>query len=65
MKYARKFFIVILFFIFYLISTVPVGLFLYSLKSNSDLNIFEKTGFHAYISCLQEQVNVVLNEPSQ
>lgn len=40
----------------YLISTVPVGLFLYTMKSDIlGLNIFSKTGFHAYMQCLQEQ----------
>lgn len=36
----------------YLASTVPVGLFLYSLKSNVGLDVFKKGGFHAYMQCL-------------
>ncbi len=48
-----------LFFIVYLISTVPVGLFLYSIKSNADINIFTKTGFNAYQTCLQEQIKAI------
>ena len=55
MKRTRKIFMVILFLAVYLISAVPIGLFLYSIKSNADLNIFTKTGFHAYKTCLQEQ----------
>lgn len=59
MKYVRKFFIITVFFALYLISTVPIGLFLYSVKSNSDINIFTKTGFHAYQACLVEQINAI------
>ncbi len=59
MKFARKFIIIALFFVIYLISTVPIGLFLYSVKSNADINIFTKTGFHAYKTCLQEQVEAI------
>ena len=36
----------------YLISTVPVGLFLYSLKADTGVNIFERGGFHQYMRCL-------------
>lgn len=46
-----------LFLLLYLISTVPVGLFLYSLKSESGINIFSKTGYHAYVYCLKEQIS--------
>ena len=36
----------------YLISTIPVGLFLYSLKSAAGIDIFSPGGFHAYMQCL-------------
>ena len=36
----------------YLASTVPVGLFLYSLKSDVGLDIFKTGGFHTYMQCL-------------
>jgi hypothetical protein len=38
--------------VLYLASTVPVGLFLYSLKTDSGVNIFKEGGFHAYMRCL-------------
>jgi hypothetical protein len=38
--------------VLYLASTVPVGLFLYSLKTDSGVNIFAEGGFHAYMRCL-------------
>lgn len=53
----RRLFFGLVLFIVYLVSTVPVGLFLYSLKSDFlGINIFTKTGFHAYMQCLQEQI---------
>ena len=36
----------------YLISTVPVGMFLYGLKTEAGMDIFEAGGFHAYMQCL-------------
>lgn len=43
-------------FVIYLISTVPVGLFIYSIKSDKlGIDIFSKTGFHSYLQCLHEQ----------
>ena len=37
----------------YLVSTVPVGLFLYSLKTHEGINIFEPGGFDTYMQCLR------------
>jgi hypothetical protein len=36
----------------YLASTVPVGLFIYSIKTEVGLDIFREGGFHAYMGCL-------------
>ena len=36
----------------YLASTVPVGLFIYSMKTEVGLDIFRNGGFHAYMMCL-------------
>ena len=41
--------------VFYLVTSVPVGLFLYSMKSDMGINVFEKTGFHSYVQCLREE----------
>jgi hypothetical protein len=38
----------------YLVSTVPVGLFLYSLKTEVGLDIFKHGGYHAYVQCLRQ-----------
>ena len=56
LKILRRIVLAVVFVVVYLASTVPVGLFLYSLKSDIlGINIFTKTGFHAYMQCLQEQ----------
>lgn len=56
LKILRRIVLAVVFVVLYLVSTVPVGLFLYSLKSDIlGINIFTKTGFHAYMQCLQEQ----------
>jgi hypothetical protein len=36
----------------YLASAVPVGLFIYSIKTEVGLDIFSDGGFHAYMGCL-------------
>ncbi len=60
----KKIILILLCFLLYLASTVPVGLFLYSMKTNSDLDVFKKTGFHGYLSCLKSEGAKVLNEVS-
>ncbi len=41
--------------IIYLATAVPVGLFIYSTKSDLGINVFRKTGFHSYMQCLREE----------
>lgn len=48
-KYLLIFFIVS---ILYVATAVPVGLFIYSWKSKSDIDFFTKTGFHGYLTCI-------------
>jgi hypothetical protein len=38
----------------YLISTVPVGMTLYAIKTEMGWDIFKHGGFHALASCLRE-----------
>jgi hypothetical protein len=52
-KLARRIAVVGLLLILYLASTVPVGLFLYSLKNEAGIDIFAHGGFHAYVQCLK------------
>ena len=56
---AKRTFRILFCLVLYLVSSVPVGLFLYSLKSNMELNIFSKTGFHGYMSCLKKQADII------
>jgi hypothetical protein len=37
----------------YLLSTVPVGLFLYSLKTAVGFDLFKQGGVHTYMQCLR------------
>ena len=53
-KVLRRAVLFTLLLVLYLASTVPVGLFLYSLKTDSGVNIFEEGGFHAYMRCLRK-----------
>jgi len=46
----------------YLESTVPVGLFIYSMKTKVGLDIFRDGGFHAYMRCLS--TSFPLNRPA-
>ena len=41
-------------FVLYLISTVPVGMTLYTIKSEMGWNVFKRGGFHTLASCLRE-----------
>jgi len=51
--------------ILYLVTSIPVGLFLYSAKSEYGIDVFKRTGFHGYISCLQEQAGLIGEETSK
>jgi hypothetical protein len=54
-KILKWIFIIIVGGILYTVTAVPVGLFIYSAKSDAGINIFSKTGYHAYAQCLREQ----------
>lgn len=49
-------------FVLYLASTIPVGLFLYSIKSEAGINLFSRTGFHSYLHCLKTQALAIAPE---
>ena len=51
-KLVRRFVLYSLLFVLYLVSTVPVGLFIYSIKTQVGFDIFRDRGFHAYMRCL-------------
>ena len=52
MKLVRQLVLYSVLFVLYLASTVPVGLFIYSIKTEVGLDIFREGGFHAYMQCL-------------
>ena len=43
------------FLLFYIVTVMPVGLFVYSLKNEWNINVFQNTGFHAYLACLDRE----------
>lgn len=51
------------FLVFYLLTVMPVGLFLYALKMDYNLNVFTHGGFHAYLQCLGEAAELVPPHP--
>ena len=53
-RLARRIGLVGMLLILYLASTVPIGLFLYSLKNRAGIDIFSSGGFHTYAQCLRK-----------
>ena len=51
-RFVRRLVLYSLLFVLYLISTVPVGLFIYGVKTEVGFDIFRDGGFHAYMRCL-------------
>jgi hypothetical protein len=39
--------------VIYLLTVMPVGLWLYTLKMDANLNLLQRGGFHAYLQCLE------------
>ena len=44
------------FFLFYVLSVMPVGLFLYAMKSEAGINLIRVGGYHRFVGCLSEAV---------
>jgi hypothetical protein len=61
-RIMKKFMLFTLLGMVYLAASVPVGLFIYSMKSKMGIDVFATTGFHGYMSCLQEQVAIAQKE---
>jgi len=39
----------------YVVTAIPLGMYLYSLKTEKGINLFKETGVHSYISCLRQE----------
>ncbi len=39
--------------VLYVLTVVPVGLFVYTLKMDAGIDLFQRGGFHAYLQCLE------------
>lgn len=55
-RWAKRVALVLAVLVFYLVTSVPVGLFLYTLKTKAGWDVFSGTGFHAYTSCVNRQL---------
>ncbi len=63
LKFIKWTLIIICGSIFYVVTAVPLAMFAYSVKTNAGINMFSKTGFHAYAQCMREQAyKIQLNE---
>ena len=40
---------------FYIATAIPLGIYIYSLKSEKGINLFQSTGVHSYIHCLRQE----------
>ena len=58
-RVVRRLALYSLLFLLYLMSTVPVGLFLYSFKTEVGFDIFRDGGFHAYMQCLSTSFPII------
>jgi hypothetical protein len=54
-RWRKRMFYIVAFLLFYILTVMPVGLFLYTFKSEKNIDMFEKTGFHAYLACLDRE----------
>ncbi len=59
MKFLKYTLITFLILTLYVVTSIPVGLFLYSLKTDLGINIFSSTGFHSYVSCLKQEAEKI------
>ena len=57
-RIARRLVLYSLLFVLYLVSTVPVGLFIYSFKTEVGFDIFRDGGFDSYMRCLSRSFPV-------
>ena len=46
-------------FVLYVVSTVPIGLALYTIKSKMGFNVFQAGGFHAFTACIDRHLSTV------
>lgn len=51
----RNIFLFFALLVLYVVTAVPFGLFVYSLKTDLGINLFQKTGFHSFVQCLREE----------
>ena len=55
LKIARLGALLVVGLVVYVVTAVPVGLFVYTLKTDAGWDVFHRTGFHGYLRCLQSE----------
>ncbi|TKW61166.1 MAG: hypothetical protein DI628_00620 [Blastochloris viridis] len=48
---------ILLFAAFYILTAVPAGFVVYTIKNNAGINIFKKGGGHAFAHCIEQAFN--------
>ena len=54
-RWGRKLLFVGLVLVFYVVTAVPLGMLVYSVKSELGWNVFKNTGYHGLLACLQQE----------
>ncbi len=60
--YKKRIVLVVAICAFYLMTVMPLGLLIYTLKSDLGINVFKKTGYHGFVNCLNEQIEKINEE---
>jgi K+-transporting ATPase A subunit len=61
-KISKYLFIILLALIIYVLTAIPLGMYIYSLKTEKGIDLFKQTGVHSYISCLEQEAYKVRNQ---
>ena len=48
---------ILLFAVFYVVTAIPAGFFVYSIKNSAGIDIFKKGGGHAFARCIEQAFN--------
>ncbi len=54
-RWGRKLLVVLLVLVIYVVTAVPLGMLVYSVKSELGWNVFRNTGYHGLLACLQQE----------
>ena len=61
----KKVLIVLFCVVLYIVTAVPIGMFLFTMKMDMGVDIFKRTGFHGYVACLKSEGKKALSDDSR